>query len=91
MDDLSKQREADLSKKRELAEEAKGLLENKAFTAAMLDLRKRWFDELMTAAESTDEKLALIAQMKTLEAVAAALNVLVNDYKISLKRQQTHG
>ena len=77
----------DLSKKRELADSAKALIEDKAFSSAILSLRKRWFEELMNAT-GTDEKLELIARTKALEAIPAELGVLINDFKMALHRQK---
>lgn len=72
----------DLSQKRELSLEAKGLLDNKAFTDAILSLRKRWFAELMEAT-STEDKLALIERIKALEALPTELQTIVNDYTMA--------
>lgn len=58
---------------RELGEGAKGLLEDKAFDQAVRDLRKIWFDELMSSAHTTERKLELIAQLKALETFPAQL------------------
>jgi hypothetical protein len=80
----------DLSAKRELSHDAKALIEDKAFSAAILDLRKRWFDELMTAADTTERKLELIGQIKALEALTGALGAIINDYTMAA-RNQRHG
>lgn len=76
----------DLSQKRELRDEAKGLLESKAFTDAVLALRKRWFAELMET-ESTEAKLSLIERIKALEAVPLELQTIINDYTMAARRQ----
>jgi hypothetical protein len=81
----------DLQKKRELHDDAKELIERPSFKAAILDLRKRWFDELMTAAATREQRDELIAKMKALEAIPAALTVIMNDYKMGLRQQQKHG
>jgi hypothetical protein len=81
----------DLQKKRELHDDAKELLERPSFKAAILDLRKRWFDELMTAAETREQRDELVAKMKALEAIPAALTVIINDFKMGLRQQQKHG
>ena len=80
----------DLSKKKELSDAARELLEDRAFSSAVLSLRKRWFEELM-ASNVDGYSLRLVAQLKALEAVPAELTVLVNDYKMALNRQQKHG
>jgi flagellar motor switch/type III secretory pathway protein FliN len=80
----------DLQKKRELNDAAKDLLENKAFLQAIIELRKRWFDELMTAAETKEQRDELIAKMKALEAIPTELTVIMNNYKMGLRQQQRH-
>ena len=72
----------DLSALRERRDEAKALLETKAFTDAILALRKRWFAELMEA-ESTEAKLGLIERIKALEAIPLELQTFVNDYTMA--------
>ena len=52
--------------RRLLAEEARSLLDNRAFSAAILALRKRFFERLM-AAEMDSSKLALIERIRALE------------------------
>jgi hypothetical protein len=80
----------DLSAKKEFAQAAEELLANKAFAAAILDLRKRWFDELL-AAETDAQLRELKAMIKALEAIPAELQIRMNDYKMALSRQQKHG
>jgi hypothetical protein len=80
----------DLSQKRELSESAGELTDSKAFQQALLDLRKHWFNELMTAADGTERKLELIAHIKALEIIPAQLKIYIADYKSALK-QQKHG
>lgn len=77
--------DADLSQKKELADAARGLSEDRAFTQAILSLRKRWFDDLL-AADDVAKVLELKAQIKALEAIPKELNVLINDYKMAAKR-----
>ena len=78
----------DLSQKRELHDEAKALLETRAFTESILGLRKRWFAELIEA-ETTEQKLALIERIKALEAIPLELKVQMNDY-VMAKRREGH-
>lgn len=80
----------DLQKMRELSDAAKELLDNKAFDAAILSLRKRWFEQLL-AAESIEKVVEYRAMIKTLEALPAELTVIMNDWKMALNRQQRHG
>lgn len=72
----------DLSGKRELRDQAKTLLDDRAFTDAVLALRKRWFAELMDA-KAPDEKLALIERIRALEAIPTELQTIVNDYTMA--------
>jgi hypothetical protein len=77
--------DADLSHKRELADAANALSNDRAFTQAVLSLRKRWFEEWL--ASSTDEQArGLKAQIKALEAIPQELSILINDYKMAVKR-----
>jgi hypothetical protein len=79
----------DLSKTKEFADAAQELLDNKAFKQAILDLRKRWFDELMAA---DGEEIRFVRErIKALEAIPQELTILVNNYKMALSRQQKHG
>jgi hypothetical protein len=80
----------DLSQKRELANAAKDLGEDPAFKQAILDLRKHWFNELMTAAHTKGERNELVAKLKALETLPAQLNVYIADYRAALKQQQKH-
>ena len=80
----------DLSTKKEFAQAAEELLGNKAFSQAILDLRKRWFDEFL-AAETTETVLERKAMIKALEAIPTELQILINDYKMAQARQQRHG
>lgn len=80
-EDLGKAR--DTQAKRELSDAAKELLDNRAFDAAILSLRKRWFEQLMLA-EKLEEMAQYRAMIKTLEAIPAELKILINDYKKAL-------
>jgi hypothetical protein len=79
----------DLTKKKELAEAAKELMDNKAFTEAILELRKRWYDQLMGDLER-EQRDEIIAMSKALQSIPAELGVLMNNYKMAI-RQQRHG
>ena len=80
----------DLQKKRELHDAAKELLDNKAFLQAILELRKRWYDQILAMAKG-DERDELIAMSKALDALAPELSVIMNNYKMGLRQQQRHG
>jgi hypothetical protein len=79
----------DLSQKQEFAQAAEELLGNKAFSAAILDLRKRWFDELLASSDVNQEH-DLKVMIKALEAIPAELQIKINDYRMAQKRQ-AHG
>jgi len=72
--------------KRELAGEAKLVLENKAYQWAILELRRRWFQELLGHGGVGKETVRLTAQINALEAVATELAIAINNYKVELKR-----
>jgi hypothetical protein len=70
----------DMSAKRELHDAARDLYTDKAFLACLDRLRKTWFAELITLADTTDRKLELVAQMKALDAIPRALKGIMEDY-----------
>jgi hypothetical protein len=73
--------------RRLLADEAKELLDNKAFTTAILSLRKRYF-ELLMGADTTEEKLVFIERIRALEDVPQQLQIFVNDEKMAQARKK---
>ena len=75
------------TERKERADEAKELLDNKAFTAAILGLRKRYFEMLMGAV-TTEEKLTYIERIKALEDVPMQLQIFVNDEKMAQVRKR---
>lgn len=72
----------DASHKRELADGARDLLGDRAFTQAILQLRKRWFDQLMQA-EEDGRKFELVGMLKALEAIPVELQTIINDYTMA--------
>lgn len=78
---------ADPNVRRELADEAKWLLDNKAFTAAILALRKRWFAEMMASTDDAQDKL-IKAKILALESIPQELQIFVNDEKMHQARQK---
>jgi hypothetical protein len=80
-------RPADPTERKERADEAKELLENKAFTAAILALRKRYF-ELLMSSQVTEEKLTLIERIRALEDVPPQLQIFCNDQKMAEARKK---
>lgn len=73
--------------RRKLAEDAKSLLDDRAFTAAILGLRKRFFEMLMVA-ETTETKLSLIERIRALEGLPQQLTIMVNDQKMAEARKK---
>ena len=86
MTDPTPLRPADSIQRKLLADEALELLENHAFTSAVLALRKRWFAEML----STDPKylVTIQARLQTLEAIAQQLQSFVNDQKMHEARKK---
>jgi hypothetical protein len=83
----------DLQKKRELHDAAKELFDNKAFQAAIIELRKRWYDQILAIAKG-EQRDELIAMSKTLDSIPIELSVIMNDYKKAVHdaaRRQAHG
>ena len=78
---------ADPNERKERATEAQELLDNKTFTAAILALRKRYFEMLM-GAQTTEEKLQFIERIRALEDVPQQLNIFVNDEKMVQARKK---
>jgi hypothetical protein len=75
----------DIEPIRERAELAKQLLENKAFQHSILELRKRWFQELLENGGGDLTGARLCARIVALEGLATELAILINDYKMALK------
>jgi hypothetical protein len=76
----------DLSNKKELADAARDLLDNKAFAQAILELRKRLFEELLGC--QADQLIEFRAQIKALESIPAELTILMNNYKMAIRQQR---
>ena len=78
---------SDLAEKRELALEAKDIIESKAFEAAKANLRERLIGTLLTSAPTTERKLELVAQIKVIDEIAGQLKALINDYNSGVRNQ----
>jgi hypothetical protein len=78
---------ADPNDRRERADEAKEILDNKAFTAAVLALRKRYF-ELLMSAEDVEAKMCMIERIRALEDVPQQLQIFVNDQIMAQARKK---
>ena len=79
----------DVDERKELARESGELVKNKAFQAAILALRKQWFNELMVDTNE-DRNTRLIAKLRALEAIPQQLQVFVNDQMMA-ERKKTYG
>ena len=77
----------DPTERKERADEAKDLLDSKAFTAAILALRKRYFELLMTA-QTAEDKMALIERIRALEDIPQQLQIFVNDQIMAQARKK---
>jgi hypothetical protein len=77
----------DLSAKRELAIEAKDILESKAFEKAKADLKDRLVNTLVTTAATTEKKLELVAQIKVIDEIVGQLRALINEYNAGVRAQ----
>ena len=77
----------DSGERKELADESQSLLDDKAFIAAILALRKRYFEMLM-GAQTTEEKLQFIERIRALEDVPQQLQIFVNDEKMAQARKK---
>lgn len=73
--------------RKERARAAQDLLDNKAFTAAILALRKQWFAEWV-ASKDLSEDLILKAKIQALEAIPQQLTILVNDEKMAQAKKK---
>ena len=78
---------ADPTERKEWADEAKELLDNKAFTEAILRLRKQWHAEKMA---TSDEKVMvhLTLKQQALEAIPQQLQILINDQIMAQARKR---
>ena len=79
---------ADPTERKERADEAKELLDNKAFTAAILALRKRYFPELLMGAEDVESKMCMIERIRAHEDVPQHQQIFVKDQKIPEARKK---
>ena len=74
----------DLSQKREIALEAKDILESKAFSAVKADMREALVNELLTAKDK-ERRDDIIAELKVLESVLGRLKARINDYNAAAR------
>jgi hypothetical protein len=64
--------------RRQLADSAHDLLDEKAFVEALADLERHWVDELVTDAATTERKLELVAQIKAIRTIVPQLKIYVS-------------
>ena len=74
----------DLAAKREIALEAKDILESKAFAAIKADMREALVNELVTAKDK-ERRDDIIAELKVLESVLGRLKARINDYNAAAR------
>lgn len=67
------------------AREAKEVLDSPVFQKAILELRKRWFGELMASRMTPEKTLELVAELRALEAVPQQLAMYVSNEKFAAK------
>ena len=72
--------------KRELAFEAKDILESKAFEKVQADLREALVNELLTT-QSKERQDDVIAELRVLERTLGRFKVLINDYNAGVRAQ----
>lgn len=83
---------SDLDKKRQLAESARDLKNDPAFQHAVLTLRKQWFAQMMATEPKPEHPGYLTAlarhasMLSALEAIPLELQVIINDYTVSAKK-----
>ena len=77
----------DLQEKRELAQEAKEILESKAFEAAKAKLKERLLNNLVASAPTTEKKLDFVAKLQLIDEIANELRALINDYNAAVRAQ----
>jgi hypothetical protein len=85
---------SDIAQKRERAEDARDILESKAFAAARADLRLRILNDLI-ATNDEEKTRDLVAQLKVVERISQELQLLINDYNSGVRAlgraRPTHG
>ena len=74
----------DLAAKREIALEAKEIIESKAFWAVKADMREALVNELLTARDK-ERRDDAIAELKVLESVLGRLKARINDYNAAAR------
>jgi hypothetical protein len=68
---------------KEIAREARTILDNRAFLQAVIDLRKQWFGEMMDAKTDGPKVLELVAMLRALEAIPSRLASMTHDAQMA--------
>jgi hypothetical protein len=74
-----------LSERRELSDAAKALLADKAFGYVYLQLRQRWFGQLMELPHDCPAQGELAARLRALDAIPTELSLLLTDYRADVR------
>lgn len=80
-----------LSERRELSDAAKALLADKAFGHVYLQLRQRWFGQLMDQPHDGAMQTELAARLRALDAIPMELGALLNDYRMAAQKAARNG
>ena len=75
-----------LSERRELSAAAKALLADKAFGHVYLELRQRWFGQLMELPHDSPVQAELAARLRALDAIPTELGLLLDNYRVDAQR-----
>jgi hypothetical protein len=84
---LDEERKLDSEEVKRLAHEAKDLMADAAFKAAILALRKTWHAEQMATGDR-EVIVTLALKMQALEAIPAQLQVFVNNHTWAESRRK---
>lgn len=76
-----------LSERRELSDAAKALLADKAFGHVYLELRQRWFGQLMEQPHASPVQDEWAARLRALDAIPTELALLLTDYREAAKQR----
>ena len=78
----------DLQEKRELAQEAKEILESKAFEAAKSRIAATgWSAPWSPAAPTHERQLQIVAKIQVIDEIEGQLRALINDYNAGVRAQ----
>lgn len=82
----SREKIESLSERRELSDAAKALLADKAFGHVYLQLRQRWFNQLLDLPHDGAVQTELAARLRALDAIPTELSLLLTDYREAAKQ-----